>query len=133
MMARQPLLAASFKGTFFDYRTLHPSLHSMICSSGSQAFFRQAHIVGINLVNQLKIKLLVLGRHARLHLVWISNSISGTETRSIITKTIRSKNAGVDEIIFDVVFTDRRIYEAVRDRDQVHHPLRPLLRQSGQP
>ena len=36
-----------------------------------------------------------------------------------LAKTIRSKNAGVDKITFDVIFTDRRIYEAVRDGDDL--------------
>ena len=33
---------------------------------------------------------------------------------SDIAKTIRSKNAGVDRITFDVIFTDRAAYERVR-------------------
>ena len=33
---------------------------------------------------------------------------------SDIAKTIRSKNAGVDKITFDVIFTDRESYERVR-------------------
>ena len=32
---------------------------------------------------------------------------------SDIAKTIRSKNAGVDKITFDVIFTDRAPYERV--------------------
>jgi len=36
-----------------------------------------------------------------------------------LAKTIRSKNAGVDKITFDVIFTDRTIYEAVRDGDDL--------------
>ena len=32
-----------------------------------------------------------------------------------IAKTIRSKNAGVDKITFDVIFADRASYEQVRD------------------
>ena len=32
-----------------------------------------------------------------------------------IAKTIRSKNAGVDKITFDVIFPDRATYEQVRD------------------
>ena len=32
-----------------------------------------------------------------------------------IAKTIRSKNAGVDKITFDVIFEDRGTYERVRD------------------
>lgn len=31
-----------------------------------------------------------------------------------LAKTIRSKNAGVDRITFDVIFTDRAVYERVR-------------------
>jgi hypothetical protein len=34
---------------------------------------------------------------------------------SEIAKTIRSKNAGVDKITFDVIFADRATYERVRD------------------
>ena len=30
-----------------------------------------------------------------------------------VAKTIRSKNAGVDKITFDIIFTDRSIYEKV--------------------
>jgi Domain of unknown function (DUF4387) len=33
---------------------------------------------------------------------------------SAIAKTIRSKNAGVDRITFDVIFADRTAYERVR-------------------
>jgi hypothetical protein len=32
---------------------------------------------------------------------------------SDLAKTIRSKNAGVDKITFDIIFTDRSIYEQV--------------------
>jgi hypothetical protein len=32
-----------------------------------------------------------------------------------IAKTIRSKNAGVDKITFDIIFADRASYELVRD------------------
>lgn len=32
---------------------------------------------------------------------------------SDLAKTIRSKNAGVDKITFDIIFTDRNIYEQV--------------------
>lgn len=32
---------------------------------------------------------------------------------SELAKTIRSKNAGVDKITFDIIFTDRAIYEKV--------------------
>jgi hypothetical protein len=31
-----------------------------------------------------------------------------------LAKTIRSKNAGVDKITFDIIFRDQRTYEAVR-------------------
>jgi hypothetical protein len=34
---------------------------------------------------------------------------------SELAKTIRSKNAGVDKITFDVIFPDRATYERVRD------------------
>jgi hypothetical protein len=34
---------------------------------------------------------------------------------SDIAKTIRSKNAGVDKITFDVIFPDRPSYDRVRD------------------
>jgi Domain of unknown function (DUF4387) len=34
---------------------------------------------------------------------------------SEIAKTIRSKNAGVDKITFDVIFPDRAAYDRVRD------------------
>ena len=34
---------------------------------------------------------------------------------SELAKTIRSKNAGVDKITFDVIFTDRERYERVRN------------------
>jgi hypothetical protein len=34
---------------------------------------------------------------------------------SEIAKTIRSKNAGVDKITFDVVFSDRATYDLVHD------------------
>ena len=37
---------------------------------------------------------------------------------STLAKTIRSKNAGVDKITFDVIFTDRAVYERVK-RSQV--------------
>jgi hypothetical protein len=38
------------------------------------------------------------------------------QTRKLheLAKTIRSKNAGVDRITFDIIFRDRRSYEAVR-------------------
>jgi len=34
---------------------------------------------------------------------------------SELAKTIRSKNAGVDHITFDIVFDDQRIFEGVKD------------------
>jgi len=34
---------------------------------------------------------------------------------SEVAKTIRSKNAGVDKITFDVIFPDRATYDRVRD------------------
>ena len=37
-----------------------------------------------------------------------------TRRLSEIAKTIRSKNAGVDKITFDVIFTDRADYDLVR-------------------
>ena len=37
-----------------------------------------------------------------------------TRTLSEIAKTIRSKNAGVDKITFDVIFADRADYDLVR-------------------
>jgi hypothetical protein len=33
---------------------------------------------------------------------------------SDLAKTIRSKNAGVDKITFDIIFTDRAVYDKVR-------------------
>jgi len=33
---------------------------------------------------------------------------------SDLAKTIRSKNAGVDKITFDIIFTDRNVYDRVR-------------------
>ena len=36
------------------------------------------------------------------------------EKLSQLAKTIRSKNAGVDKITFDIIFRDRGIYERVR-------------------
>ncbi|HTN11255.1 MAG TPA: DUF4387 family protein, partial [Acetobacteraceae bacterium] len=33
---------------------------------------------------------------------------------SELAKTIRSKNAGVDRITFDIIFRDARTYQAVR-------------------
>ena len=37
-----------------------------------------------------------------------------TRRLSEIAKTIRSKNAGVDKITFDIIFTDRSSYERVK-------------------
>jgi hypothetical protein len=37
-----------------------------------------------------------------------------TQKLSELAKTIRSKNAGVDKITFDVIFTDRANYERVK-------------------
>lgn len=37
-----------------------------------------------------------------------------TQSLSSLAKTIRSKNAGVDLITFDVIFTDRATYERVK-------------------
>jgi Domain of unknown function (DUF4387) len=37
-----------------------------------------------------------------------------TQKLSEIAKTIRSKNAGVDKITFDVIFSDRSSYERVK-------------------
>ena len=37
-----------------------------------------------------------------------------TQKLSEIAKTVRSKNAGVDKITFDVIFTDRAPYERVK-------------------
>jgi len=37
-----------------------------------------------------------------------------SKTLSELAKTIRSKNAGVDQITFDVVFRDRETYELVK-------------------
>ena len=34
---------------------------------------------------------------------------------SDVAKTIRSKNAGVDKVTFDVIFPDRAAYQRVRD------------------
>ena len=37
-----------------------------------------------------------------------------TQKLSQIAKTIRSKNAGVDKITFDIIFTDRSSYERMK-------------------
>ena len=34
---------------------------------------------------------------------------------SEVAKTIRSKNAGVDKVTFDVIFSDRATYDRVRE------------------
>jgi len=39
---------------------------------------------------------------------------TGTKKLSELAKTIRSKNAGVDLITFDVIFTNRDVYERVK-------------------
>lgn len=36
-----------------------------------------------------------------------------------VTKTVRSKNAGVDHITFDVIFSDRGVYEYVKENDLI--------------
>ena len=38
----------------------------------------------------------------------------GTQTLSDLAKTIRSKNAGVNKITFDIIFRDRANYERVK-------------------
>jgi hypothetical protein len=42
-------------------------------------------------------------------------TMSGTVRLAEIAKTIRSKNAGVDKITFDVIFRDKASYERVRE------------------
>jgi hypothetical protein len=37
-----------------------------------------------------------------------------TTPLSALAKTIRSKNAGVDKITFDIIFTDSAVYERVK-------------------
>jgi len=39
---------------------------------------------------------------------------AGTQPLSVLAKTIRSKNAGVNKITFDVIFRDRPNYERVK-------------------
>jgi hypothetical protein len=39
---------------------------------------------------------------------------TGTKKLSELAKTIRSKNAGVDLITFDIIFSDRATYERVK-------------------
>ena len=41
---------------------------------------------------------------------------------SEIAKTIRSKNAGVDRITFDVMFADRADYDLVRESGVLSRP-----------
>jgi len=38
-----------------------------------------------------------------------------------VAKTIRSKNAGVNQVTFDIIFPDRQSYERVRDSGAVTH------------
>lgn len=40
---------------------------------------------------------------------------ASTRRLSDLAKTVRSKNAGVDKITFDIIFSDRGNYELVRD------------------
>jgi Domain of unknown function (DUF4387) len=47
---------------------------------------------------------------------------------SEIAKTIRSKNAGVDKITFDVIFPDRATYDRVRESDVLSRGCLPDLR-----
>lgn len=41
--------------------------------------------------------------------------MSGTQRLSELAKTVRSKNAGVDRITFDIIFRDRENYERVKN------------------
>jgi hypothetical protein len=41
--------------------------------------------------------------------------VNGTRRLSELAKTVRSKNAGVDRITFDIIFENRENYELVRD------------------
>lgn len=36
-----------------------------------------------------------------------------------VTKTVRSKNAGVDHITFDVIFSDRDVYKYVKENNLI--------------
>ena len=36
-----------------------------------------------------------------------------------VTKTVRSKNAGVDRITFDIIFADRDVYEYVKENELI--------------
>ena len=44
----------------------------------------------------------------------MSDAATRTEPLSAVAKTIRSKNAGVDKITFDVLFAERADYDLVR-------------------
>jgi hypothetical protein len=39
---------------------------------------------------------------------------------SALASTIRSKNAGVDKVTFDIIFSDRRNFERVRDSGAIN-------------
>jgi len=41
--------------------------------------------------------------------------VSTSKPLSELAKTVRSKNAGVDRITFDIIFRDRENYELVKD------------------
>lgn len=41
--------------------------------------------------------------------------MSTSKPLSELAKTVRSKNAGVDRITFDIIFRDRRNYDLVKD------------------
>ena len=41
--------------------------------------------------------------------------MSTSKPLSELAKTVRSKNAGVDRITFDIIFRDRESYELVKD------------------
>ncbi len=40
-----------------------------------------------------------------------------------LASTIRSKNAGVDNVTFDIIFQDRAVYERVRDSGVLNRTL----------
>jgi Domain of unknown function (DUF4387) len=44
----------------------------------------------------------------------MTDRAGGTRPLAALAKTIRSKNAGVDKVTFDVIFEDRAAYELVR-------------------
>lgn len=46
-------------------------------------------------------------------------TVAGVTTRRLadLAKTVRSKNAGVDKITFDIIFSDRGNYELVKRSD----------------